>query len=192
MALFAWFKDGKIVVDAAGDVILCADCPCPAEPTPTPSVSGPTPTATPTVSGPTPTPTVAANDCNDCDPPLADTYPVTLALFTGNAVCLNGVFTVSWTEECIWRTAWFRCCGDDEDEHGMAQVSLYWLNDAWWVTARVTGGQDFFQTFKGQEDEPCAPEGTYAFSVSQRGLSNCNSSGIPQSAGTDATCVVGS
>lgn len=76
MANKAWLKDGKVLVNGDGHVILCEECPC--EPPP-------------------------VNTCNSCSPPIPDTLYVSFTDVGGTFAAYNGKHTIAWVSGCAWR-----------------------------------------------------------------------------------------
>ena len=91
--------------------------------------------------------TESVPDCNNCDPPLAFTYTVTLSGLIGPWLAWNGAHTVTWKDGCNWY--------DSEEKLKMFIVSTvpspaYY----WWLVLTATPGDTL--TWVGTNWSPCA------------------------------------
>jgi len=101
------------------------------------------------------------NACNNCDPPLHDSYAVTLDGLGGVFGFLNGSHVVQWVENCRWQVL----AGSQDCPGG--SVRLEYEEDTpdgdfWYVWAACGGGCVKFWRRLVIPYEPCHPTGAYS------------------------------
>ncbi len=98
--------------------------------------------------------------CNECDPPLEDTYTVQLSGLGGDFAPWNGTHEVPWYTGCTWALI-----GDEQ------VLSLYWTG-YWRLTLSI--GPTYCQIVFAGSSDACEPTGVY-------GLHECSSLYCPES-----------
>ena len=152
-----------------------------------------TTTTTTTSTTSTSTTTVTPqNACNNCYPPLSDSYVVTFAGLANCLEYLNGSHVVTWLVDCSWETT---PSGSGCPE---SRVSLEWVPLVGGWRARTTCAATCQKTWLVEHTPPwpCDPVGTYpeegCYDAGCAGVEGCDPPYDLQTceASSGATCVV--
>ncbi len=140
-------------------------------------------TGSTTTAGPTTT-TEQVVDCNDCDPPLRETYCVTLSGLAGDFAAANGSWVVTWNPTEAARGRWESSAIWGGSPVEGCDVRLRWTGSAWRVDLFV--GPFCTKSWQNGSDA-CDPVAAYAeLACTDAGCADPDS--CEDSAG--ATCVV--